>query len=259
MAYKISYSDYTAPPTATPLPPTGESVPGGPSFIGNPQPPDVPCDPTGDGWRGPIGPQGVPGPPGPVGPDTGLVGNVMDYGAIMDGNSHPLSSRYATLAAAQAVYPHATSLTDEIDWCAIQAAVNALLTCIVIPGGTAIINKAIVSSTAPVTVQGAGQGSTVIVADGRGAGRLAACIKPVVSYVRLGSTLHRRVRRCAQSQFRKFGNLVHGARRQHHRLSQHGRKLLARRHYRDRLQPHIHRARADRWQRQHNELAIKRR
>jgi hypothetical protein len=41
--------------------PDGITIPGGPSFAGNPQPPDVPCDPTGDGWRGP------PGPPGPMG------------------------------------------------------------------------------------------------------------------------------------------------------------------------------------------------
>jgi hypothetical protein len=43
--------------------PDGVSIPGGPVFIGFPQPADVPCDPTGDGWRGPPGAQGVPGPP----------------------------------------------------------------------------------------------------------------------------------------------------------------------------------------------------
>ena len=47
------------------------------------------------------------------------------YGAYGDGASHPLSSVYPNLAAAQTVYPHATSLTNEIDWCAIQAAINA--------------------------------------------------------------------------------------------------------------------------------------
>jgi trimeric autotransporter adhesin len=40
--------------------PDGVLIPGGPSFGGSPQPPDVPCDPVGDGWRGP------PGPPGPA-------------------------------------------------------------------------------------------------------------------------------------------------------------------------------------------------
>ena len=38
-----------------------------------------------------------------------------DFGAIGDGLAHPLSERYATLAAAQAVYPSASSLTEYID------------------------------------------------------------------------------------------------------------------------------------------------
>lgn len=50
--------------------------------------------------------------------------NPLDFGAIGDGNSHPLSSVYPTLAAAQAVYPFVTSLSQQIDWAAIQAAVN---------------------------------------------------------------------------------------------------------------------------------------
>lgn len=45
---------------------------------------------------------------------------VQYFGGIGDGNSHPLSEFYANLAAAQAVYPFATSLTQEIDHCAIQ-------------------------------------------------------------------------------------------------------------------------------------------
>lgn len=47
------------------------------------------------------------------------------FGAIGDGSSHPLSNYFGTLAAAQVVYPHATSLTNELDWAAIQAAINA--------------------------------------------------------------------------------------------------------------------------------------
>ena len=46
-------------------------------------------------------------------------------GAIGDGASHPLSERFATLEDAQAVYPHAAALTDEIDWCALQGAIAA--------------------------------------------------------------------------------------------------------------------------------------
>jgi|GEM_PF-3800347 len=47
-----------------------------------------------------------------------------DFGAIGDGLSHPLSERFATLAEAQTVYPFVTALTEEIDRCAIQLAVN---------------------------------------------------------------------------------------------------------------------------------------
>lgn len=47
------------------------------------------------------------------------------FGAIGDGNPHPLSERYASLADAQSVYPFTTSLSQEIDWAAFQAAINA--------------------------------------------------------------------------------------------------------------------------------------
>jgi hypothetical protein len=45
--------------------------------------------------------------------------SLRDFGAIGDGTLHPLSERFATLAAAQEVYPFATSLTQSIDYCAI--------------------------------------------------------------------------------------------------------------------------------------------
>ena len=48
----------------------------------------------------------------------------FDFGAIGDGTYHPLSERYATLALAQAQYPHVTELTDSIDWAALQAFFN---------------------------------------------------------------------------------------------------------------------------------------
>ena len=48
------------------------------------------------------------------------VVNVKDFGAVFDGNSHPLSATFTTLAAAQEVYPHAVALTDEIDGVAIR-------------------------------------------------------------------------------------------------------------------------------------------
>lgn len=41
-----------------------------------------------------------------------------------NGVSKPLSGYYATLAAAQADYPHVTALTNELDWAVVQAALN---------------------------------------------------------------------------------------------------------------------------------------
>lgn len=46
------------------------------------------------------------------------------FGAKCDGALRPLSTVFSTLAEAQAVYPHAQSLDQEIDWAATQAAIN---------------------------------------------------------------------------------------------------------------------------------------
>lgn len=48
----------------------------------------------------------------------------QQFGAIGNGGSHPLSGVYPSLAAAQTVYPFAGALTDELDWCGIQKAVD---------------------------------------------------------------------------------------------------------------------------------------
>lgn len=54
--------------------------------------------------------------------------NVRDYlddlGWVNDGSSQPLSDFFATLAAAQAVFPNAAALTDEIAGVAIQHCIN---------------------------------------------------------------------------------------------------------------------------------------
>lgn len=75
--------------------------------------------------------------------------NVKNFGAIGDGLSHPLSERYATIADAKAVYPHAIALTDEIDWAACQAALNSLKTVLAtgagglvyVPTGVHMVNR----------------------------------------------------------------------------------------------------------------------
>lgn len=69
--------------------------------------------------------------------------SVKDYGAIGDGTLHPLSERFSTLAAAQAVYPFVTSLTDSLDYAGIQANINDNRDCF-IPAGHYYINKTIV-------------------------------------------------------------------------------------------------------------------
>ncbi len=83
----------------------------------------------------------------------------QQFGAVGDGKTHPLSSVYASLAAAQAVYPFATSLTDEIDACAFQAAMDWFLSqnpatqagqnwsngALYVPTGVYLINREIVS------------------------------------------------------------------------------------------------------------------
>jgi hypothetical protein len=74
--------------------------------------------------------------------------DVMDFGAIGDGASHLLSGRYGSLAAAQVVYPHATALTQEIDWAAIQGAINAAAGRPVwLPAGTYVVNTTLSYAT----------------------------------------------------------------------------------------------------------------
>jgi len=94
--------------------------------------------------------------------------DVKEFGAIGDGNSHPLSEKYSTLALAQIDYPSATSLTDEIDTVAIQKAIVFVMTngggTVFFPPGNYQINKTIYTHTnamdandilSPLTLEGA--------------------------------------------------------------------------------------------------------
>jgi hypothetical protein len=76
--------------------------------------------------------------------------NAKDLGAKGDDTSRPLSTLFATLAAAQAVYPAATALTDELDWAVIQSCINANGG-VYLPAGTYRINKTI-TATNPIIV-----------------------------------------------------------------------------------------------------------
>lgn len=63
-----------------------------------------------------------------VGKKLNLFLSPWDFGAVADGTLHPLSEYYATLGAAQAIYPFVTSLTQSIDYAAIQKCVNEMVT-----------------------------------------------------------------------------------------------------------------------------------
>jgi hypothetical protein len=94
--------------------------------------------------------------------------NVKDFGAIGDGNSHPLSGYYSTLTEAQAVYPTAATLTEEIDSAAIRTALleaSAISKACHIPAGRYRINAALVTfdQLSNVKVVGDGPGITTLV------------------------------------------------------------------------------------------------
>ena len=65
--------------------------------------------------------------------------SLFDFGAIGDGVNHPLSERFNSLAEAQAVYPFVSSLSQSIDYAAIQMGVNTAIQSkrkLIIPGGS---------------------------------------------------------------------------------------------------------------------------
>ena len=110
------------------------SVPGGPGFEGNPQPPDVPCDPIGDAWRGPPGPPGppgadstVPGPTGPAGAASTVPGPTGPQGA-QGVPGTPATSR--NTARLQAQWVTGAIVANDIVWLAYDApyagTINAL-------------------------------------------------------------------------------------------------------------------------------------
>lgn len=71
--------------------------------------------------------------------------NVVSFGAVGDGASHPASSIYGSLAALQAAYPWATALTNEINWLAFQGAIyaaeNAGGAVVFVPYGTYVMDN----------------------------------------------------------------------------------------------------------------------
>lgn len=64
--------------------------------------------------------------------------------AVMDGASHPLSTRFASLSEAQVVFPSAVALTDEIDYWAIQSLLaSTSIDKIYLGAGTAVLHRSL--------------------------------------------------------------------------------------------------------------------
>ncbi|EGE65182.1 phage head-binding domain-containing protein [Escherichia coli] len=68
--------------------------------------------------------------------------SAKDFGATADGTLHPLSEKFSTLSAAQAVYPFVTSLTQSLDYAGIQAAINTGRN-VLLTSGTYFVNATI--------------------------------------------------------------------------------------------------------------------
>lgn len=80
--------------------------------------------------------------------------DVRLFGAIGDGQPHTLSSRFGSLSDARRVFPQAEALTDQIDWCALQAAIDAAKAAgggqVFVPAGTYLLgNRTLVMPDSP--------------------------------------------------------------------------------------------------------------
>ena len=126
--------------------------------------------------------------------------NLYAFGAAL-GTGLKLSDKYTTLSAAQGVYPHATALTNTIDWCAAQGAVNAAAAAgggtVYLPARTYAWDQPLVippafessggTTGAQVNILGDGKVSTIITATTDfGAGSYLMCCGPATATVANG-------------------------------------------------------------------------
>jgi hypothetical protein len=86
------------------------------------------------------------------------------FNAVANGGAHALSTRFSTLAEAQVVYPFATALTQQIDWAALQLAVNTASAAgggvIWLPAGRPLVLQQQVTWASHVYLQGAAASRT---------------------------------------------------------------------------------------------------
>ena len=102
----------------------------------------------------------LPGAPGSVLARALVVDahRLRAYGFIGDGQSHPLSSIFPTLAIAQAAYPAAQSLFDEIDGSALQSVIDAAggrpVVLVLPPGSTGRCSRSLVTGASALNILG---------------------------------------------------------------------------------------------------------
>ena len=103
--------------------------------------------------------------------NSGTFISFKTFGAIGDGNSHPISTLLTfngaivsgwTLAKWQSVYSFVTALSNQADWVAIMAALSGGGSIVATPG-TYLCDQPIVTSAQNVCVFGAGRENTAIV------------------------------------------------------------------------------------------------
>ncbi|HGT5939625.1 TPA: hypothetical protein ACM39W_004251 [Escherichia coli] len=98
-----------------------------------------------------------------IGLPNGTVSDAINYvtpemfGAIGDGTFHALSERFATLADAQIVYPHATSLSQSIDWAAMQSALNSGYHTLDTSNGNYVVNSNLTGNKSLHWIGGSGK------------------------------------------------------------------------------------------------------
>lgn len=104
------------------------------------------------------------GPAAPVLSRSVEGASARAFGAIGDGQHYPLSTRFATLAAARATYPFVERLDQSVDWAGIQAAIDSVEAA----GGTAVvpIGRFVISDSlrlpSAVTLRGEARNGSII-------------------------------------------------------------------------------------------------
>jgi hypothetical protein len=100
-------------------------------------------------------------------PSSYFPNNPSFYGAVCDGSVHLLRSRYASLAAAQVVYPFVSNInTQTIDWAALQSMANSQIPIKLNGSSNCMMGASTLTWTqGPVSLSGLGQGVSLITWD----------------------------------------------------------------------------------------------